>query len=137
MSASTACVTNRVASTGLLKVYGPGSSRAVAFLPAYRPHLGLDDARVSEVDRPQEGDRLAVDAGMAYVELAAGIRPGISLDHRLTCATACATVSRSVTLRLAPTIPGRLITRTAGSGRTPVLATSGRTSRSLSALTAT
>jgi len=103
-----------------------------------RPDVGLDDAAVACVDRAEHRYRTTVATCVADVELATRLAIcGGSFAHRFACATACATVSRSVTPNVAVTTPGRLTIITAGSGRTPVLATRGRTSCSLRALIAT
>src|SRR4029079_11872911 len=103
-----------------------------------RPDLGLDQTAVAVVDRTKQCDRSTVEPGMADVQLASRCRPESSgLAHLRASATACAIVLASVTENVATATPGRLTTTTAGSGSTPVFATSAETARSLDALSGT
>ena len=72
ISASTASVTNCVAWTAFANVYGPASIVSPG-LAAGGVDLGLDDARVSMVDRSKHRDGPAVLACMADEELSLGL----------------------------------------------------------------
>ena len=117
ISASTASVTNAVASRASANVYGPG--RAGSALPR-REDLGLDHARVAVVDRAHDGDRAAVASRVAHEQLAAGAALGVrSLRDVAAFAAACATVSRSAKpFRRTKRLFGRTKTSTAGPSRT-------------------
>src|SRR5437764_10522463 len=92
--------------------------------------LRLADARVAVVDRPQDGDRAAVLACVADVELAAAAQPvqfcgrlahdGVPTKPRATFAAAWATESWSAKpTSFWTSLPGRAKKRTDGSWSTP------------------
>ena len=120
MNASTACVTKRVASTGVENAYGPACHGRLA---AVGPDVGLHDAAVTLVDGAEACDGASVEPGVSDVELAPlrGLKSRLA-HRRRASAIACAIVPASATEKVATTVPGRLTITTAGSGRTPVFA---------------
>ena len=105
MSASTACVTKRVASTGLGNAYGPAGTGLAVLLG---PHVGFDEAARALVDGAQADDRTTLQARVPNVELATRRRLESRLAHRRAWATACAIVPESVTENVVVTTAGAL-----------------------------
>ena len=109
---------------GLGNAYGPagtGSPFSSGHTSAStRQRAPSSTARRRTMERPSR-------RAYANVELATRGRLESRLAHRRAWATACAIVPESVTEKVLVTTPGRLTTRTAGSGSTPAFATSAAT----------